>query len=154
MKKLALVSLLGLVTTFGNLAHAATANANFSVDVTLTTQCRVVGTATPSLAFTYTAFSASAVSQTSPVAITFECTRNLALPSVAFDGGTPIGVVGGLQYTLAASAATVTAGSAASTSSIGSATTYGYSITGSMPAAQAGDATASATAARTLIITY
>ena len=159
MKKLALVSLLGLVTFTGG-AHAANANANFTVDVTLTTQCRVVGSATPSLAFAYEAFSSNVVNQTTPVAISFECTRNLALPTVAFDGGTAIGVVAGLQYTLTATAGTVGAGIAASTTSIGTAATYAYSITGVMPALQAGTAlgtnaaTVTGQAARTLIITY
>ena len=159
MKKLALVSLLGLVTFAGG-AHAATANANFMVDVSLTTVCRVVGSAVPSLAFSYTAFSSANVSQTTPVAISFECTRNLALPTVAFDGATPIGVVSGLQYTLTATAGTVGAGTAADNTQIGTPATYAYSITGVMPSGQAGTANGTnasivtGQAARTLIITY
>ncbi len=158
MKKLALVSLLGLVTTFGNLAHAATANANFSVDVTLTTQCRVTGAA-PTLAFAYTAFG-SAVNATA-VTVGFECTRNLAAPTVAFNGaGGAAGVVAGLQYALTVTPTTPGAGTAPTATVLGTAATYGYSIGGSMPAGQAGTsdgtnaATVTASDARMLIITY
>jgi hypothetical protein len=59
-----------------------------------------------------------------------------------------------LRYTLAVGAATVTAGTAATTTAIGTATTYAHSITGSIPANQAGTSGAATTQARSLVITY
>lgn len=166
MNKLKIVALLISAGFASEGALAATASANFDVTVTLTSQCRVASGSATALGFgAYTAFQGTALSAT-PVSITFECTRGLAAPTVAFNSGTDMttsaagatatgeGVVGGLRYTLAVGAATVTAGTAASTSSIGSATTYAHSVSGSIPAGQAGTSGAATTQARSLVITY
>ncbi len=154
-------------------AQAATVSGDFTVSVTLTSKCEVTNASAPVLSFTYQAFSTSAVSSTSPIALTFRCTRGIAAPTVAFDTGTDKtssatgatatgeGVVSGLRYTLAVAAdSSSTAGAAATTSSIGSAKLLSYSVSGSMPADQAGtcaDASGTCTnvtQARTLIVTY
>lgn len=170
MKKLlslASLSLLALSSLLTAPAQAAAVNSNFNVTVTLTSVCQVKTASAAGLVFTYSAFQAAA-SAGIPTAVVFECTRGLGTaPTVVLDTATDassavagattsgVGVVGGLQYSVNVAAATVATGTAASTSSIGSSTTYSYAITGSMPAGQAG--TYSATAAsqtRTLTVTY
>lgn len=153
-------------------ALAATSSQNFNAQVTLTSQCRVkTGTGTTLNFGTYTSFQTAA--NTAPALnIEFECTRGFsAVPMVAFDASgadktssasaataTGAGVVSGLQYTLSVAAGVVTAGTAASTSSIGTPDTYLFAVTGSMPAGQAGSCTSascdSQTQQRTLTITY
>ena len=151
---------------------AQTVSGNFNVTVTLTSRCTIA--AIGDLAFgTYTAFQAGAQTAT-PVTATLSCTRGL-LPSgitAAFDTGTDAtaapaatnavgsGVLAGLLYNITATPGTVGAGSAATAGpagvggSIGTPDSRPFSITGTMPAAQAGDASASATQVRTLTITY
>jgi hypothetical protein len=166
MNKLKIVALLISAGFASEGALAATANANFDVTVALTTQCRVASGSATALGFgTYTAFQGTALAAT-PATITFECTRGLAAPTIAFNSGVDMttsaagatatgeGVVGGLRYTLAVGAATVTAGTAATTTAIGTAATYAHSITGSIPANQAGTSGAATTQARSLVITY
>jgi hypothetical protein len=96
------------------------------------------------------------------VNLTFQCTRGFSPVSAAFDtvNGTAagVGVVQGLQYTLTAAAPTTTAGTAATTGTIGTGDTKTYAITSTMPGGQAGTcATASCgptTVVRTLIVTF
>ncbi len=143
-------------------AYAVDVNNNFQVSVTLTSQCKAKNSGTTTVDFgNYTAFQASAATGTA-VDLTFDCTRGFSPTSVAFDttNGTAagVGVLQGLQYTLTAGAASTAAGTAASTSTIGTADVKTYNITGTMPGLQAG---ACATAScgptahtRTLIVTF
>ena len=143
-------------------ADAATVNNNFTVSVTLASRCVATNSGAATLDFgTYTAFQGSAQTPAAPVSLTFDCTRGLAPVSVAFDvvNGTAagVGVLAGLQYSLSASSATIVAGTAASTATIGTADAVSYSVNGSMPANQAGTcgtATCAASHTRTLIVTY
>ena len=143
-------------------ASAGTVSNGFNVSVNLASRCIATNVSAPTLDFgSYTAFQASAATPATPVTLTFDCTRGLAPVSVAFDttNGTAagVGVLVGLQYSLSASAASVINGTAASTTSIGTADAVSYSVTGSMPALQAGScgaATCAGTHLRTLIVTY
>lgn len=158
-----------LLCVLGLAAHetfAANVSANFTASVTLTSVCQVkTGSNNQTLDFgTYTAFGSSQTATS--INIDFECTRGFAAsPTVAFDTGTDktstsgssatgAGVVGGLQYTVAVAAGVKTAGTAATTSSIGTADTYRYAVSGAMAAGQAGDSSAATTQARVLTITY
>jgi hypothetical protein len=143
-------------------AQAATANSNFNVTVTLTSQCQATNSGTTTVAFgTYTAFQATALASNT-VNLTFNCTRGLVPVSVLYDttNGTAagVGVIAGLQYTLTTGTVVVTAGTAASTTTVGTADIRSYPVSGSMPAGQAGTcATTTCTPAavvRTLIVTY
>jgi hypothetical protein len=141
---------------------ASTVNNSFTVSVNLSSRCIATNSGAATLDFgTYTAFQAGAQSPAAPVTLTFDCTRGLAPVSVAFDtvNGTAagVGVLAGLQYSLNASAASIVAGTAASTATIGTADAVSYSVNGSMPALQAGTcgtATCAASHTRTLIVTY
>ncbi len=65
------------------------------------------------------------------------------------------GVVGGLRYDITATPGAVTAGTAATASSIGTGDSRPYTITGSMPADQAGTGpTGAKTQQRTLTVNY
>ncbi len=166
MKKLVLAAVVSLVGLSAGVSQAANIGAGFNVTVALTSVCRVASGAPTALAFpAYTAFGATV--NAAATDFTFECTRGYALaPTIAFDSGTDAttsaagttatgaGVVAGLNYTMAVGAAVVTAGAAATTSGIGGATTYKYSVTGNIPASQAGDTSLTASQARTLTITY
>lgn len=166
MKKLAATTIAAatMFAATANVSQAATVPAGFTVQVALTAACTAA--AAPLLDFgTYTAFvGASIPAPTSAIAMT--CTRGLAAPTFSFDAalGGNYGVIAGLNYSLGAAAGAVTAGTAATAAlnAIGTADTYTVTITGGMPAGQAGacaggNATACATAvtqARTLTITY
>jgi hypothetical protein len=64
-------------------------------------------------------------------------------------------VIQGLQYDITATPGTVTAGTAATASSIGTADTRVFDIAGTMPANQAGDPSVNASPqARTLTLTF
>jgi spore coat protein U-like protein len=147
-------------------ARAATATGNFNVTVTLTSQCTMA--AIGDLAFgTYTAFQGGALVAT-PTTATLSCTRGLAGVTANFDTAAPgstaaaaaanavgAGVVQGLQYTILATAGAVVAGTAATAGSIGTADSRPYSISGNMPASQAGDPTQNASPqVRTLTVNY
>jgi hypothetical protein len=172
MKKIALIAALGLMGMGSAMAQTAVP-ADFNVTVTLTSKCRV-DTATPytlqTLNFgTYDAFGGASIAAPS-VNVTFECTRGMSAPTVAFDTGTDKtstataatasgeGVVSGLRYTLSAAAGARSAGNAATAGapgSNGSADIWTYAVTGAMPAGQAGTtSTGVQTQARQLIITY
>jgi hypothetical protein len=143
-------------------AQAATTSNNFNVTVTLTSQCAATNSGTTTVAFgTYTAFQAAAQTSSS-VNLTFQCTRGFSPVSVAFDvvNGTAagVGVLTGLQYTLTAAAPTTTAGTAATTATIGTGDIKTYAVSGTMPAGQAGTCAVSscgpASHVRTLIVTF
>ncbi len=169
MKTATQVLLLCATGLMGQQALAATVSADFNASVTLTSVCRVkTGFNNLTLDFgTYTAFQASAQTATA-IDIDFECTRGFgAAPTVAFDTGTDrtssaagatatgAGVVSGLNYTMAVAAGTNTAGTAATTSSIGTPDTYRFAVSGSMPSGQAGTKTTGVqTQSRQLTITY
>jgi spore coat protein U-like protein len=162
--KLAVAGLASLVMAIPTV-QAAVVNGNFNVTATLTSVCTVA--AIGDLAFgTYTAFQGSALAATNTTA-TLTCTRGLTGVTVNFDTGTNAsdagagvgasgaGVVAGLNYTVVATAGTVTAGTVATTTSIGTADSRPYTLSGSMPAGQAGTASAGVqTQVRTLTITY
>ena len=161
--KIGLLAGLAAVALVAPAAQAAsTVNNNFTVSVTLSSRCVATNSGAATLDFgTYTAFQAAAQTPAAPVTLTFDCTRGLAPVSVAFDtvNGTAagVGVLAGLQYSLTASSATTVAGIAASTTSIGTADAVSYSVSGSMPANQAGTcgtASCAASHTRTLIVTY
>jgi hypothetical protein len=152
MKKVKVAAAL-VLSALSMSTFAGTATQTVNVGATLTSVCKLKVAGAVALNFTYTAFTGSAVAAT-PVTTTFECTRGYgSAPTVSWDGATAIGTVKGLQYTLSTSV-TTTAGTAADTTTTGTATEYAYQIDGSMPAGQAGDASASATAARTMTITF
>ena len=148
-------------------AQAATVAGAFNITVTLTSKCTMA--AVSDLAFgTYTSFQAAAQVAT-PITATLTCTRGMlaagvtaavdiaALGSTAAataTNGVGAGVLAGLEYDITAIPSTVIAGAAATASSIGTGDTRPYTISGSMPAAQAGDASALAAQVRTLTITY
>jgi hypothetical protein len=169
MKKIALIAAMGLIG-MGS-AMAQTATGNFDVNVTLTSACRMT-TTTPALNFgTYVAFRNTDLTAT-PVAIAFECTRGLTIspPNVQFDapawgttsGAGPTasgeGVLAGLRYTMGVSNTGSTAGSApvvTTPGDIGVPATYTYTVTGSMPADQAGTAAGGVqTHVRQLIVSF
>lgn len=158
MKKL-LVSSITAATLFAASASISQAGSigptNFNVTATLTSVCTAV--AIPDVAFgTYTAFQAGALNATSST-FALTCTRGLAAPVLAFDTGSGYGVLSGLNYLISASSAVTTTGTAATAAAgaIGSADVHTITIAGTMPALQAGTASAGVqTAVRTLTITY
>ena len=118
-----------------------TTTSTFPVSLVSPATC-TVSTAPGTVAFTYTAFSVTAANATTTFGVT--CT-NLLPYTMALDATTA--VIAGLQYSLSLSSAGATGTGAAQP----------YTITGTMPAGQAGTcATAScgATQARTLTISY
>ena len=144
-------------------AQAATTSNNFNVSVTLTSMCEVTNNATTTLSFgTYIAFQAGAQSSVAPVSLAFRCTRGFAPVSTAFDivNGTAagVGVLQGLQYSLTTGAAVTVGGTAATTATIGTGDAVTYSVSGSMPALQAGACAAASCGptshVRTLIVTF
>lgn len=148
---------------------AGTVGAGLTVSAALTSQCRVAtGSAGQTLAFAYTAFAGDTPQTGGGITITFECTRGLTAPTVVFDSDgtnttsataaaaavTGTGVAGGLRYEITATRQAVGAGTAADANGIGSAATVPYTVTGKIFGGQAGDATATATQARTLTLAY
>jgi spore coat protein U-like protein len=145
---------------------ATTPGGNFNVTVTLTSVC-TMGVVTPLAFGTYTAFQAGAQTAT-PTTATLTCTRGLTGVTAAFDnvaaGSTAdaaatnavgAGVLAGLEYSILATPSAVVAGTAATASTIGTADSLPYVISGSMPALQAGTASAGEQSQqRTLTITY
>ena len=148
-------------------AQAATVGGSFNVTVTLTSKCTMA--AVSDLAFgTYTAFQSGA-QIAPPITATLTCTRgmlasgvtaafdNIAAGSTAASAATNAvgaGVLAGLQYDITAIPSVVIAGAAATASSIGTADTRPFTISGTMASDQAGNASAALTQVRTLTITY
>lgn len=148
---------LAVVAAFACVASTASAqsmlsNSSVTVSVTLTSQCKWTTSAPTGLAVafgTYTAFRATPLTPATPATFSVTCTRNFGTsPTVTWDTtngtNTGIGVLAGLQYTLSVSGGTPTAGTAASTSTTGSGDVILYTLSGSMPADQAGSVTAGA----------
>jgi hypothetical protein len=161
MKKLNLVAAALLLASSG--AFAATASDSFDVTVNFTSSCSVK-TPAADLSFSYTAFQTTDAVKTASTV--FECSRGLT-PTFQFDSGTDksasaadaatisgAGLVKGLRYTLDGSASKTQTGTAADTSTIGTADEYTVSITGTIVQGQAGDPTGVATQTRTLTIAY
>ena len=158
---------IGLCVVFP--ASAGSVSASLTASVTLNSKCRVKsGSDSQTLTFApYDAFSVSDVASSNNVNIDFECTRDFsAVPNVEFDAGTDktssapgstatgVGVAGGLQYAISVAAGVKTAGTAATTSTIGTPDTYRYVVSGSIPSGQAGNSALPTTQDRVLTITY
>lgn len=169
MKKLLLATLAVAAMS----AQAAIVTSTFVVSVTLNARCTATNSGTTTLNFgTYDPLAAGAGASTPAptVALTFDCTRGLAAPTVTFDGVTTnptYGVLAGLNYSVTAAPTTgfPTAGSAATAVSggVGTAAQYSYTLTGAMAQGQAGacgggTATActpaTSTVTRTMTLTY
>jgi hypothetical protein len=147
---------------------AALVAGNFNVSVTLISQC-TIASAIGNLSFgTYTAFQGGDQPAT-PVTTTLSCTRGLLDAGVkaAFDTvdgdstaaaaattAEGAGVLAGLQYGITATPGTITTGTAATASTIGVPASRAFTISGTMPAGQAGDFTALSSRQRTLTISY
>lgn len=125
---------------------STSASANFEVAATLSSRCQVSGTA-PTVNFeTYTAFQSQTLTKTANVA--FVCTRGLTPTSVSFTPPSATlgvatqtgakGTIGGLHYELSAQALSPAPGTAATTTTTGTADTRTYKITGTMASGQAG----------------
>ena len=171
MKKLLLATSAALaVMSAAAPVQAATVSGNFNVTVTLTSACTMA--AIGDLAFgTYIAFQTTAKTATNTTA-TLTCTRGLTGVTAAFDttpaiGSTGVlppatnavgaGVIAGLRYDIVGTANAVALGTAATSTSSGTPDTRTYTISGNMPALQAGACTTSsctATQPRTLTVTY
>ena len=127
----------------------------FNVTASLSSRC-VSNNATPSAVDfgAYTAFGAA--TNTAPTTtISFRCTKNFAAsPTASLGTGGTSGSIAGLAYTLAIGSAVKTSGTGA-TGTSGTYDVYSYTITGTMAAGQAGDASIAAAAqVHTLTITY
>ena len=170
MKKLllAVIAAVATLATAIPAAQAATVDRNFNVTASVTAVCTMA--AIGDLAFgTYIAFRATPLVATATDAV-LTCTRGLTGVSAQFDidgtnktssaiqqDPTGAGVVAGLNYTLLATRALTAAGTAAAANTIGTAATWTYTISGSMPAEQAGTCTTgncAGTQTRTLTVTY
>src|SRR5688500_6858078 len=126
---------------------------NFTVQVSLSSQCEATNDGVGVVDFgTYTAFVGPSVAAPT-AALTFRCTRGFAPTGVAFDTGSGDGVIAGLNYSLSVAAPVVGAGTAATVGVAGTADTRSYTVTGTMPATQAGGVGA-ATQVRQPILTY
>ncbi len=146
MKKLALAALLGFAAV-GMSAQAATATGNFDVTINLTSACEIASS--PTAAFTYTSFQATAATFSSSFNV--RCTNTLPITSIALDSTSVTDAATNLAYTLALSGAPT----------VGTGANQSVTITGSMAANQAGTCatatctnSASANKQRTLTITY
>lgn len=131
-------------------AQSMLSNANVTVSVTLTSQCKWTTSAPAGLAVafgTYTAFRNTPLTPATPATFSVTCTRNFGTsPTVTWDTtngtNTGIGVLAGLQYSLSVTGGAPTPGTAADTTTIGTGDVIVYTLSGSMPADQAGTATA------------
>jgi len=185
MKKIIALVIAGLtsVVTAIPVAQAAPVPGTFNVTATIASLCTNTTVGTPSVDFgIYTAFGSAATP--SPTAtMTFDCTRGLTAPKMDLDvtangTNTQQGTVGttaatgngvltdvGINYGLSIAGAITTTGVAPTTAAgnTGTADMYTFTITGSMPANQAGKCTTGSCASsptagnggvRTLTITY
>ena len=158
-------------------SQAATLGGAFNVSASLSSLCTLVPGGPPTVAFgTYTAFQALPLTAP-PVTIAFDCTRGLGAPTMALDivngTSTAVGTVAGaaatgdgvlpvvgLNYNISVTGAKSATGVAPTTvtGNIGTADTYTFTISGTMPAGQAGTCTTGIcgpdTQTRTLTITY
>lgn len=146
MKKflLSAIAATSLVTALIPAAQAANpVTSQFDVSVLLAAQCIANNSGSQTVDFgTYTAFGAV---KTASAVLTFNCTRGLATPTFSFDTANGLangdGVVAGLNYSLSTTAVptTTTAGNPATPGTTnGSAAVRTVTISGTMPAGQAG----------------
>ena len=170
MKKLSLLAA-ALVLASAGASAATNVDSTFNVSVTFTSSCSA--SVTNDIAFTYTAFQTTAA--TGSTNTVFTCSRGMT-PTFMFDDTTADvqtgsaaagsgtlsaeGVIKGLRYRLTAAVPAATAGTAAKAGAAGAvgtngtADTYSFTINGSIPAGQAGDAAGSASQLRTLTLIY
>jgi hypothetical protein len=141
-------------------AQAATATADVTVSVNLTSKCRIKPNSDTGLAVdfgTYVAFGAAQTGTASGGPLAVECTRNFgSAPTAVWDvdsaGG---GVIAGLNYDLDATVGARQPGTDATASDIGSGDKFEFTLSGTMPAGQAGAGAGGATTAtRTLTLTF
>lgn len=149
MKQVALIASLALSgLLISATAQAATVGQAFNVTATLTSVCASNNTTPSDVNFgAYTSFGAAATPAPTTT-LSFKCTRNSAGPiSVALNSTT--GAIKGVNYSLAIGAPVAAPGAA------GAPDIYSYTITGTMAAGQAGDASAAAgPVVHTLTVTY
>ena len=175
MKKLLLATLAVVAMS----AQAAVVTSDFNVSVTLNARCVATNSGNVTLNFgTYDAIDGGAGTPAPTGALTFNCTRGLAAPTLSFDvdaapnattaGNPSYGVIAGLNYSVSTPAsAVITAGTpataAAAPGGLGTPDAYSYTLTGAMASGQAGacgggNATActpaTTTVTRTLTLTY
>lgn len=158
MKVINLVRSAAAAAAIAALAPSAfAADAGVDVRVNLTSQCKAKSTTNAVVNFgTYVAFTTTAVNAPATT-VSFECTRSFGgTPVATWDGATGLGTVAGLQYTLSVGAGARTAGTAASTSTIGTGDTVDYVVNGTMPAGQAGQGAGSTvqSVTRTLTVAF
>ena len=159
-----ILAVVAAIAALAPAAQAGTATADVTVSVNLTSKCRWQGGgADPAITVdfgTYVAFQTGAATGNPSGGATPECTRGFGRsPAVSWDGSgaaaTGGGVVAGLNYTLTATAGTLSGGTAATANSIGTADTIPFTLGGSMPGGQAGAGAGGAqTDARTLTLTF
>lgn len=142
-------------------AQAMLTNAPVTVSVSLTSQCKWAAAA-PTLAVdfgTYTAFVGLDAAVT-PQTFDLQCTRNFGLaPTVTWDDTVDgdadgKGVIAGLQYQLTLTGASTSAGNAATPTTAGTARVVTFSLGGTMPTLQPGDAAAAASHTRTVTMSF
>jgi len=181
MKKLVSSSIaVAAIFAAASSAQAASPISNaFTVTSNLTSECEDTTVGAQTVDFgAYDAFAVAPVTQTTSAVFTMRCTRSFAAPQMALDddGGATVrsdaavsigagpltgdGVMSnGLNYHLSVASAVTTTGTAAdgSAGGVGSADGYTFTITGNVPADQAGTCaglTCAGTQNRTLTITY
>lgn len=175
--RLAAVAIIAATILGATPAAQAAVSGDFNVTVSVSSLCTLTTVGTPSLDFgTYTAFGSASIP--APTAqLTFDCTRGLTAPTMALDTtngtSTATGAVGGaaatgdgvlpvvgLNYHLSVAGSKTGTGVAPTTAfgDIGTADTYTFTVTGSMPNGQAGTCTTGTcgpdTQLRTLTVTY
>jgi len=154
MKKLILVSVLGLAAILSGPAQAASDSASVTVTINLTSKC-VIGTVAP-VVFNYTSFQAAAATATGGT-FNMKCTNTMPYKIGFTNAPTPVTTDAvtddavNLAYTLGLSATTGT----------GSGVDQAYTVTGTMALGQAGTCltasctnTAATNKVRTLYVVY
>jgi spore coat protein U-like protein len=168
MKKIFLIKAITAACLFVPLASQAASpvSTTFNVTVNLIPECIIVAPISGLVFPTYTAFGGV---QTASTSITVRCTRGLTPVNAGFDDDIGIGAIGdppstasfiggagvinGLQYTLFGSRVN-TPGTAATNLIIGSGDQKVFTITGNIPAGQAGAVPATSPQTRTFRVTY
>lgn len=149
MKKILFPAVLAVAAALSLPSQAATATDDFNVSVTLTSACRL-STLPGDIALTYTSFTTTAVTNTSPFAV--ECTNSLPYDlSLSSASADQLGLTVNLAIRNAGDSADITTTQAAGT------TPTGYLIKATIPANQQGTCatgTCSSSVTRTLTVTY
>jgi spore coat protein U-like protein len=160
MKALQIVRALAAVAALSALSTGASAQVTgaVSVNVTLTSQCRLQTTTAPVVDFgTYVAFGGGATA--SDVEVKFECTRGYgATPTASWDttngNAAGVGVLAGLEYQLTANETRAPGAAATATTGAG-ADIVTYTVGGTMAGNQPGqDSTGVQSHSRTLTVTF